>query len=56
MRWDARLGWAVKPPGERCAGERVRDWRGDARWLQSGPAVGFGGGGGSSRGAVVEKE
>ena len=57
MRWDARVGCAVKPPDERCAGERVRDWRGYARWLQSGLAVGCGccGGGGSSRGAA-EKE
>ena len=29
MRWDARVGCAVKPPDERCAGERVRDWRGN---------------------------
>ena len=29
MRWDAWVGCAVKPPDERCAGERVRDWRGN---------------------------
>jgi hypothetical protein len=26
MRWDARVGCAVKPPDERCAGERMREW------------------------------
>lgn len=25
MRWDARVGCAIKPPGERGAGERMRE-------------------------------
>lgn len=35
MRWDARVGCAVKPPGERGAGEWMRDGLVSARWLQS---------------------
>lgn len=41
LRWDARVGCALSShrTSDVPVSERMRDWRADARWLQSGRAL-----------------